>query len=293
MRVFVTGATGYIGSAVVKAFVDKGWEVGALVRDVSSEPRAREMGAVPIVGRLQDPETYQHFCAESQAVVHCAFESPDVDEQAVEEMLGALQAEGGRKHFVYTSGVWVLGRTRGVADEAAPTDAPLPLVAWRPAIERWVLGHAKNELTTSVVRPAMVYGGHGGLFAGWWDEATRGTLTFVGDGANHAPTVHRNDLAELFRTIVDRRATGMFHAAEDASPTLAQLARACGEAVGPHVEVRSWPLADARAKLGAFADAWVLDQQVSAQRARALGWAPKREPFIRNAKAVFDEWRAG
>lgn len=294
MRVFITGGTGYIGSAVLRAFFDDNWEVGALARDDEKGQALRTAGAVPVIGRLQDPETWRSFCAQSDAVVHCAFDSPELDALAAEEILGALLAQGDKRTFIYTSGVWVLGNTRGEVDESARTDAPAALVSWRPAVEKRVLEHAALDITTAVIRPGLVYGGSRGLFGSWWRHATRdGRLTVIGDGGNHLPLVHRDDLGRLYLRVASRRATGVFHGVEEGCPTQMQLARACAEAVGPNVEVRQQALSDSRQTMGALADVRVLDQQVTAKRSRELGWTPDRSPFVRQAKDVFEEWSAG
>lgn len=293
MRAFITGGTGYIGSAVLRAFVDDGWEVGALVRDHLRDEQLRLAGAMPVTGRLQDPETYRSFCALADVVVHCAFESPDIDTLAAAEILGALLGEGGKRTFIHTSGVWVLGNTRGEVDETASTDRPAALSTWRPPLEKSVLSQAQLDVVTAVVRPGLVYGGSGGLFARWWKDASeKGRVTVVGDGGNHQPLVHRDDLARLYLRIANQRAGGIFHGVEDGCPTQTQLAHACANAVGVNVEVRQEPIADAREQMGPWADGLALDQQVTAKRSRQIGWAPRHTPFVRNARAVFEEWRA-
>ena len=283
MRVFVTGSTGYVGSAVVRALVAAGHEVGGLVRSVEKEAAVRKAGAVPVFGNLHDPETYQHFAAESQAVVHCAFEDAETDGLAAEELAGALQAEGGEKTLVYTSGVWVLGASPAAADESAPTDHPFAMVAWRPAVERFVLSRGNHGLACAVVRPGLVYGRTGGLFAGWFRSAAAGEgVRYVGEGQNRFPPVHVDDLAQLYRLIVERRARGLFHGVDGSAPTMAEAARRVSEAGGSKGRTSSWPLAQARQRLGALADALALDQVVVTRRAAELGWKPRR-PFVESA----------
>ncbi len=290
MRIFVTGSTGYVGSAVVRALVQAGHEVGGLARSVQKEDEVRALGAVPIFGNLHDPERYQHFAAECDAVVHCAFATPELDELALEELAGALLAEGGQKALIYTSGVWVLGSCPTAADEDAPTDRPLPMVAWRPAVERFALSHATEDLACAVIRPGLVYGGDGGYFAGWLANASRGEpVTFVGEGQNRFPPVHRDDLAQLYRRVVEKRARGIFHGVDGSAPTVAEAAGALSEA-GGNGPARPWPLAQARQRIGAVADALALDQVVVAKRAADLGWLP-RGTFLESAPALVREKR--
>lgn len=293
MRAFITGGTGYVGRSVLRAFVQDGWEVGALVRDHLRDDALRWAGATPITGRLEDPSTYRSFAAISDVVVHCAFETPALDTLAVEEMLGALAAQGGERLFIYTSGVWVLGNTHGEVDESASTANPHAWSTWRPPLERNVLAQAALGLMTAVVRPGLVYGATGGLFARYWNEArNEERIHVIGPGDNHLPLVHRDDLAQLYLRIANTRAGGIFHGVEPGCPTQSALARLCAQAVSPAVEVHSVPVADAREALGPVADGLALDQRVVARRSSELGWSPRHEPFVDNARAVYEEWRA-
>ena len=138
MRIFLTGATGYIGSAVLDAFVRAGHQVTALVRDPARAELLSSRGTVCVVGELANSSTFAAAARTSDALVHTAFEGskrgPAVDRQAIDALLEAAQwrrTRGNPTAVVYTSGVWVLGSTQGEADEEAPV-RPTPLVAWRP-----------------------------------------------------------------------------------------------------------------------------------------------------------------
>src|SRR5206468_143023 len=149
------------------------------------EQSVRALGAVPIYGHLADPELYQHFAAESDVVIHAAFESPDRERFVAEELISALKAEGEKKSFILTSGVLVLGETGATpVDEKASTERPFPLVEWRPGVERYALDQATDDLSVAVVRPGFVYGGDtGGTLGGYVHSALeRGATEFVGAG---------------------------------------------------------------------------------------------------------------
>src|SRR3954467_11729538 len=128
MQVFLTGATGYIGSAVLDAMIKGGHRVTALVRDPEKAERLSAKGATPIIGELGLPKTYVNAVKAADAVVHTALESSArgvaKDRAALETMLGAQseasRADGKSRVFIYTSGVWVLGRTAMSAAEDAP-----------------------------------------------------------------------------------------------------------------------------------------------------------------------------
>ncbi len=297
MRVFVTGAAGYIGSAVVKALVRAGHEVTGLVRSAEKETQLRKLRATPLRGDLKDPASYQAAAAEHDGIIHVGFEyGPEgvaADRKAVETLLAAARTGGKRKSFIYTSGVLCLGNTGDKpVDEDAPADA-IPMVAWRPAHEKLTLDAATNTLATAVIRPGFVYGGAKGLIAGYFESATReGAAAFVGDGNNRMALVHRDDLAELYRLVVEKQARGMFHGVDGAAPRIADLARAASEAAGKAGATKSIPLERARQMMGPFAEALCTYQVVVTKRSAELGWKPAHARALDVTADVFAEWRA-
>lgn len=296
MRVFVTGATGYLGSAVVAELVRGGHDVVGLVRSPGSEARARELGAETVVGSVEDPASWEERAAGADALLHLAFDYDDpvaTDRAAIDALLGAARAGTGESIVVYTSGCWVVGNTgEDPADESVELD-PAGIVAWRPDHERHVLGASGVRVATAVVRPGMVYGGAGGIVTGFFESAERtGAAEYVGDGHNRWSFVHREDLAALYRRIVERRAEGVFHGVDGRPVRLIDAARVASEAAGAGGEVRSIPLEEARESMGPMADALTLDQFLTAPRARALGWRPARPSFVDAAGGAWREYRA-
>ena len=198
MRVFLTGGTGYIGSAVLDALIRSGHRVTALVRDSEKAERLEARGATPVLGDLASPARFLATAAGLDAVVHTAL----AERRAVrcsrkpflDAMLPALAAGGTPRTFVYTSGVWVLGSRPTATDEAVSPD-PVPHVAWRAGHEAQVLAAGGPSLRTVVIRPGIVYGSGRGIVSDMLKDALNGLVRVIGDGQNRWPCVYDRDLA--------------------------------------------------------------------------------------------------
>lgn len=297
MRVFVTGATGYVSSAIVQELARSGHEVTGLTRLAEKASYVEELGGRAVVGDLRDALSYRAEAEAADALIHAAAEESDdrsdVDRMAVDALLAAAD-EGRASVLVYTSGCFVLGETgdEPANEDASTEDAP-ELVAWRPPHEARVLEAGGAGLATSVVRPGMVYGGKEGAFAAFFASAQRnGAAEFVGDGANRWSPVYRGDVARLYRMIVEQDGRGIFHCAE--RPELVgRLAMAASRVAGGEGATERVRVEQAREELGAFADALTMDQVMGCARSRDFGWAPEHAPFTESAEAVFREWSAG
>jgi nucleoside-diphosphate-sugar epimerase len=294
MRVFVTGATGYVGSAIVEALVRAGHAVTGLSRSEEKDRELRRLGASPARGALGALAEIAPSLAGHDAFVHAAVDyglGPPADREAIDALLAAARVSGGPAVVVYTSGVWVLGKTPTPAGEAVSTDRPAQAVAWRPAHERAVLQAGSAEVATVVVRPGMVFGERRGLVSPWFEQAqSQGAAQIVGDGQNRWAFVHRSDLGELYRLVVEQRARGVFHGVDGASPTVAEAAQAASAAAGKGA-IRSIPVDEARRQMGPMADALAMDQVVLSTRRPEIGWRPEHPPFVQDAPNAFREFR--
>jgi nucleoside-diphosphate-sugar epimerase len=304
MRIFLTGATGYIGSAVFEALVRAKHEVTALVRDNEKAARVAARGARPVVGNLAEPESYRGAAEAQDGYIHTAYDGasgrgPVIERTALETIIAAARrprtagAATPRSRFViYTSGVWVLGPTPEPATESAPVN-PIPHVSWRPNHEALVLGACSDQLRTMVVRPGVVYGGREGTIGDLFKAASNGLVRVVGDGNNHWPLVYDRDLADLYVRLAGREdATGVYHANDEGDERVNDIVSAIAPYLALTPDVRHVPIDEARAKMGSRADALSLDQVVRSPRARALGWAPSLHSVGGNAARLLDEWRA-
>lgn len=280
MRVFLTGATGYIGSAIAEVLQKAGHQVTGLARSDESVRQLEARGIQPCRGDLLQPDAVAAAAHEADATIHTAntgdARAGEVDTAVVRSLLAALENTG--KTFIYTSGVWVHGPTgQAVANEQSPLH-PNPLVAHRPALEQQALNARSRGVRAIVIRPVVVYGRGGGLLAMLVRSAREtGAARFVGDGNNRWPLVHVDDLAELYRLALEKAPAGaLYIAADGPSISLRELATAASIGAGAKGKTQAWPLEEARNKLGAFADALAMDQQASGEKAkRELGWAPK------------------
>lgn len=296
MKVFLTGATGYIGSAILTALVDAGHEVTALVRDSAKGTRVSAAGARAVVGDLGMPESFVTEAARHDAYVLAGFEGgargPDVDRLSIGALIKVAKTGSDQAALIYTSGVWVLGSTTKPSAEDAPLN-PAPSVLWRPAHERLVLEAADARFRTAVVRPGIVYGGARGLVADMIKDADNGLIRVVGDGRNHWPLIYNRDLGQLYRALVERPdAAGLFHANDEGDETVMELVEAMSEQTAHTPSVRHLPVDEAIKKMGGYAAAMVMDQVVRSPRAKALGWQPSLRSVAGNVSRLFEEWRA-
>ncbi|KAA0092763.1 NAD-dependent epimerase/dehydratase family protein [Mycolicibacterium sp. P1-18] len=297
MRIFATGATGFIGLGVARAALDAGHQVTGLVRSTTSSSARdlAELGVALELGDLNDPQTFVASAAEHDAVVHTASTNDAsagaVDQAAVVAVLAAMPSGSA---LVYTSGAWVYGNTgRRPVTESAAVD-PTDLVAWRPAVEQQVLSTAAQRgIGVSVLRPAMVHGHGGGVFALLARMGRDGgVIRLPGDGRNHWPTVHVDDLGTAYVSALEQAAARnpkvdgrILNVVAEEAVEVVTMAEAIRTAIGADT-VAPWPVDEARQQLGLFADALALNQSVDGREARrVLEWSPQRPDAITDLTA--------
>lgn len=290
MRVFVTGASGFIGSALVPELISAGHRVLALARSEASAKALATAGAEVLRGDLNEPQRLQVGAAESEGVVHLGFihdfanfdASIRTDARAIETM-GAVLA-GSPRPFVFASGV--LGVAPGrLATEGVPFD---PKSHPRIANGALALALAERGVRVSAVRLAPTVHGAGdhGFVRRLADIAReKGVSGYIGDGANRWPAIHRLDAARLFRLALEKAPAGavVHGVAEEGIPT-----RTIAEIIGRKLRL---PVASVSPEAAGGHFGWLgrffaLDQPASSALTREqLGWTPTGPTLVEDLEA--------
>ncbi len=297
MRVFITGASGWIGSAVVPELIGAGHQVTGLARSDASAAALAAAGAQVCRGSLDDLDCLRSAAAASEGVIHLAFkhdiafsggfqDAADADRRAIETFGEALA--GSDRPFVIASGTLGLapGRVATERDGHGPDSATAHLgggAQTRMANARMTLSLASRGVRSSVLRlPPTVHGAgdHGFMATLVGIARDRGVSGYLGDGANRWPAVHRLDAAHLFRLAVERAPAGStLHAVADEGVPVRDIAGLIGRHLDlPVIAIPAEDVAEHFAWLGAFLG---VDSPASSAFTRELmGWQPAHPGLV-------------
>ncbi|HVK66139.1 MAG TPA: NAD-dependent epimerase/dehydratase family protein [Polyangium sp.] len=288
MKIFVTGASGYIGGSIAAQLASRGHAVRGLVRSTAKGDGVRAKGITPVFGMLDDAALLSAEAKAADAVINAA----DSDHAgAALALLAGLAGSG--KPFLHTSGSSIVG------DEAmgAPSDAiytedtpvkPEPDKVHRVALNQRIVD-AAPAVRTIVLCNSLIYGDTLGppaqsvqippLIA---QAKESGIPRYIGRGLNIWSNVHIADMVDLYLLALDKAPAGSFYYVENGEASFGDLVRAIGKALGLG-EAQSWPAEAAIAKWGRELAVFALgsNSRVRADKARAeLGWSPRHRSVV-------------
>ncbi|MCJ1443824.1 MAG: hypothetical protein MMC23_004324 [Stictis urceolatum] len=298
MRVFITGSTGFIGTAVVKEFLTAGHKVLGLTRSDKGVNQLKSQGAEAIHGTIEDLELLKKAASESDAVIHLAFVhdfadfagSCATDRAAIIAMGSALAAAGGNRALVITSGTMMLPHGK-LGDEDDAADMSNPFAAARGASEPVCLDFAKQGVRASVVRlPPTTHGaGTSGFMSILLNIAQQKSVSaYLGEGQNRWCAGHRDDAARLYRLAAEKAEPGsVFHAVGEESVTLKDIATEVGKQLD--IPVKSIPAEKVEEHFGWFKFGATADNIASSKKTRErLGWTPTGLTVIEDVPVIID-----
>lgn len=275
MHVFLTGATGWVGSVVVRELLDAGHRVTGLARAEDKAAALAATGATVLRGTLDDLDALRSAASAADAVIHTAFNhdfskfaaNAEQDRRAIEVMGEAL--EGSDKPLIVTSGVALLAPGRVSTEQDTTPDLP----SFPRRSESAARAFAGRGVRATAVRlPPTVHGvgDHGFMRILIALAREKGVSAYIGDGANRWPAVHRLDAGRLFRLVLEHGATeAAYHAIAEEGIAFRDIAEAIGRGVGVPVEARP------AEHFGWFAHFAGVDTPSSGGVTRAaLGWEP-------------------
>jgi nucleoside-diphosphate-sugar epimerase len=277
MRVFVTGATGFIGTPVVKELIAAGHKVLGMARSVEGEKSLAAIGADVLRGSLEDLDSLRQGASASDAVIHLAFihdwskfaENCEIDHRAI-EALGSVLA-GSDRPLIVTGGLAGLAGPGQVAieDDVIPPDFPFPRVSEQTAL-------SLKGVRASVMRLPQVHDPvkQGLLTPTIEVYREKGACAYVGDGLNCWPAAYVLDVARLYRLAIEKaEANAKYHAVAEVGVSMRDIAEAIGRRL--KLPVKSIAPEDAQAFFGWLGMFAAYDMRASsAQTRKQLGWEP-------------------
>ncbi|MFN1834267.1 NAD-dependent epimerase/dehydratase family protein [Balneola sp. MJW-20] len=278
MKLFLTGATGYVGQHCLYYFLERGHQVYALTR--SDQDFAHD-DLNWINGSLEDPTSYREYLAEADVILHLAMEygsdtgRRDIDRVAVETFI-----ESGT-YTLYTGNLYTSHQPGMIIKEESLPDGHY----WWNDHESLILA---ADTPSAVIRLGFVYGGSGCYLWPGLSANDEGNIPYCGSQIHHWPFVHVNDVVRLYEMILTKQAEGIFHAVDDQPVIIGEVLKKVSELQGgtpfrvPH--------GTAKERLGGFADHMLKNILVTKERSEMIGWKPEHDSFIKSAEVAYKNY---
>ncbi|WP_424134257.1 SDR family oxidoreductase [Roseomonas chloroacetimidivorans] len=292
MRVFVTGATGFIGSRIVAELIQAGHQVLGLARSDEGAAKLAAIGAQAHRGTLEDPDSLWHGVAQAEGVIHCAFDHTfsnfvancEKDRRAIEAMGAELAGSDRPLVITSTTGMGDSGHGEPAREDVFNPAHPNPRKASEIAGAA-LLGAGVN---LSVMRLPQVHDtARQGLISPMIEVArAKGVSAYVGDGLNRWPAAHVLDVARLYRLALERAEPGArYHAVDEMGVAARDIAEVIGHGLGvPVIAMTPKEVPDHFGWLGMFVG---LDMPASSDWTRArLGWQPSGPRLLAHLRAM-------
>ena len=298
MKVFVTGATGYIGGSVATRLLERGDTVIGLARSDEAAAALKKRGIEPLMGDINAYTPFVEVARRVDAVINAANSD---NAFVVHALLDGLKGSG--KTLIQTSGSSVVGAydngeaSENTFDEDTPF-TPQPEKAMRVAIDEQVLDATEDNIRTIVIRPTLIYGRGLGVAATsiqlprLIDVARKhGVPRHVGPGANIWGHVHIADVVSLYLLALDKAEPGSLFYAENGEASFKAVTQSIGRMLGLGEKTQDWPIGEAVEALGPGAYlSFGSNSRVRGKRSRALGWQPQgRQLFDEIENGVYKE----
>ena len=290
MKIFITGASGYIGGSVAAALMAAGHQVSGLARSDETAAALAKLGIAPVRGTLDDVDVLAGAARDADVTVNAANAG---HRAAVEAILGGLAGTG--KSFLHTGGSSIVGtRARGelvetVFDEDTPF-TPTPQRAPRVEIDKSVRRAAQNGVRSIIIAPSLIYGlGRGlnphSIQVPWLIQVARkfGVARHIGPGENRWANVHIDDVTRLYLLAIEKAPAGAFYFAENGENSMREVCQAISRMLGQGGRTQGMTVEEAAAEWGEGPanDTMGSNSRVRAKRARAeLDWRPHARPLL-------------
>jgi nucleoside-diphosphate-sugar epimerase len=290
MQVLVLGATGAIGFAVARAFRRAGYKVYGLVRSEEKGKRLTLEEIIPIVGTIQDVDSWRPTLEKVTTVVDTTYDWTNPVGHA-DIVLNALKevSQTRRLVYLYTSGTWVYGNNPNeITTENSTFTAPA-MVGWRDPLDHKILAAESATLFPIVIRPTSIYGYGQSFLAGWFKGAVDGDLEVFGKPTTRLNFIHADDNAALFVRAAERAdiVKGQIFIGTGGTESLLDTLTAVARVTGYKGEIKF------KAPTDAFSECLAIENVLSSRKAQVLlGWEAKHKGFTDDIESLYVGWKA-